>query len=204
MDALRAVLLALPTIFLGAFLAALVDSTRERIRTRRWVMRNLRTVVERARRDPPPPTAAALRAWLSATTADDLDETAWRQAWYRTVSHVPDLTPLRSQAATSVPVEVFSALGELEQEVETLKRLEPYVNDAFTRDVEPLWYERRVPLTGSDRRRVEMFLLLFDHYHRTVGAVFEAVERLKAAMAARDRRGSRLRPRRAHRPADLR
>ena len=205
MDVLRAVLLALPTIFLGAFLAALLDSARERLRNRRWVMRNLRHIVDRARREPHPPAAAAVRAWLSAITADDLDDKAWRQAWYLTVSNVPDLTPLlRSEAATSVPVEVFTALGELEQEVETLKRLEPYVNDAFTRDVEPLWYERRVPLAGPDRRRVETFLLLLDHYHRTVDAVYEAVERLKAALATRDRRGSLLRLRRTHQPADLR
>lgn len=201
MDVLPTVLLALPTIFLGAFLAVLLESARERIRTRRWVMRNLRTFVERATRGPEPPTAAAIRAWLAATAADDLDEKSWRQAWYLTVSNAPDLTPLlRGEAATSVPVEVFTALGAVEAEVETLKRLEPYVNDAFTRDVAPLWHARRVPLAGPDRRRVEMFLLLLDDFHRTADAVFAAVEVLKAAMAAQDQRGWRLRLRRTGRP----
>lgn len=113
MELFATLLLALPTIFLAAFLAAVLENTRERLRTRKWVMRNLRELVVAATKYDPAAweeIAAAVRRWLAAETPEDLDERAWRQIWFGSFSNAPDLSPMvRSKAAISVRPDVFGA-----------------------------------------------------------------------------------------------
>ena len=69
---------------------------------------------------------------------------------------------MRSEAATFVPAEVFASLQRLDADLSLIRSMESYMSDLFLQDVAPLWYERRVPLEGSDRRRVEHFAYLVD------------------------------------------
>lgn len=163
MELFWTLLLALPTIFLAAFLASALENVRERMRTRKWVMRNLRQLADDGRFDSPKPFRDAMQRWLDAESPDDMDEDAWRRAWALTVSNAPDLSPLlRSEAATAVPAHVFTALHEFEGDLTNMKQVENYVRDLFVRDVAPLWYERRVPLTGADRQRVRLLIGMID------------------------------------------
>jgi hypothetical protein len=70
MELLWTLLLALPTIFVAAFLAATLESFRERLRTRRWVMRNLREFTDTGRFDSASHLTAAFRRWLDGESAD--------------------------------------------------------------------------------------------------------------------------------------
>ncbi len=163
MELLWTLLLALPTIFLAAFLAAVLENVRERRRTRKWVMRFLVHFVDTGRFDSPEPFRQAFRQWLDAESPDDMDEDAWRHTWLASFSNSPDLTPLlRSEAATAVSAELFTALHEFEGYMTNLKQIEVYERDLFTKEIAPLWFARRVPLEGADRRRVELFTKLLE------------------------------------------
>jgi hypothetical protein len=175
MDLLWTLLLALPTIFLAAFLAAVVENWRERRRTRRWVMRNLHEIVGEARFDSMAPLQESLRRWLAASSTEDMTDDDWRQVWFVSFSNAPDLSPLlRSEAATAVSGELFRALNTLDTEVHSVKLAEAYLNDYFKTEIAPLWYERRVPLPDADRRRVERFRGL-------VQVMAEAADRTRGA-----------------------
>lgn len=185
MELLWTLLLALPTIFVAAFLAATLESFRERLRTRRWVMRNLQEFTETGRFDSASHLTAAFRCWLDAESADDMDERSWHDAWFSAFSNAPDLSPLlRSEAASSVSVEVFQALRDLEEEITTIKQVESYLRALFTSDVAPLWYERRVPLTGVDRRRVEWFLRFLTTFLAVRDRAQSSFERFRDAVRA--------------------
>jgi hypothetical protein len=159
MELLWTLLLAVPTIFLAAFLAAALENVRERRRTRKWVMRFLAEFVDTGRFDSPEPIQKAFQRWLDAESPDDMDEDAWRHTWFASFSNSPELTPLlRSEAATAVPAELFTALHEFEGYMVNLKQIEIYLRDLFREEISALWFERRVPLEGADRRRVELLI----------------------------------------------
>jgi hypothetical protein len=182
MELLWTLLLALPTIFLAAFLASALENVRERRRTRNWVMRNLRQIAT-ARFDSAAHIRAALQRWLEAQSPDDLSEEDWRHAWYVMFSNAPDLSPLlRSEAATSVPADLFTVVYELDNEITNYKLVEAYVKDMFIREVAPLWYDRRVPLSGADRLRVEWFVLILDGLLEMVDRTRGTFERFREAV----------------------
>ncbi|HEY8451777.1 MAG: hypothetical protein FWJ70_14910 [Micromonosporaceae bacterium] len=90
MDVVVTYALALPTIFLAAFLAAAMENVRERARTRKWVMRNLRVLAATEQTGSPDLLRAALRRWLAAESPDEVPEETWRQAWFTGVWSLPD------------------------------------------------------------------------------------------------------------------
>lgn len=191
-ELLGALLLALPTIFIAAFLAATLESARERLRTRRWVMRNLRDLADRARPQVNADHETAFSQWLAASGPDELTDETWRRTWFVSGSDAPDLGPLlRGEAATAVPAEVFIALRDLEDKIAYGKLVDAHLNETFARDVVPLWYERRAPLSGTDRRRVEWFSSLLAARRKALDDVWPAVDRFRAAVAAADGRKGR-------------
>lgn len=187
MDIVVTLLLALPTIFLAAFLAAVLENTRERLRTRKWVMRNLRELAS-APTDLAPLQEAetAVQGWLAAESPEDLTELDWRRVWFGAFSNAPDLSPLvRSEAAISVRPEVFAALHQLDDQLTSLTRFETYLNDMFGRDIAPLWYERRVPLAGADRHRVAWYAHLLATYLRLTRQAHQALAEFRTAVGSR-------------------
>lgn len=192
MSVLTSLLVALPTVFAAAFLAMMLENVRERIRTRRWVLRNLRILM--ATTDTTPPEAwtrveTAVQRWLDAESPEDMDEDAWRLVRIRFNSTVPDISPLlRSEAATSVSAELFAAVYELEQEIITVREASAAHNAQVARDVLPLWYERRVPLKDADARRVAAYLEGIRALRRAAARFDEVADRFRDLVRSGPRR----------------
>jgi hypothetical protein len=187
MELLGPLLIGLPTIFVAAFLAMMLENLRERLRTRRWVMRTLRALA--AKTEPGTPgnlqrIEEAVDRWLAAESPADMDEQTWLHAHFFVLSTMPDLTPVvRSEAAIAVPAEVFAAVSELEDAIIVLMKLESYVNDMFARDVSPLWCARRAPLTGPDRRLVSWYRTMVVSYRERFAQLPPILERFQAAVS---------------------
>ncbi|QSB15226.1 hypothetical protein JQS43_02340 [Natronosporangium hydrolyticum] len=183
---LGSLLWALPTVFIAAFLAVLLENARERFRTRKWVIRNLRemaaslTDIAVDRMDE---KVAALEQWLAADTPE-LDEAVWQRAHMLVASAAPELSPLlRSDAATSVSVKVFQSVYRLESVAAELTLVEGLLHESFVRDVLPLWYERRAPLQGADARRVRAFRDILLEYQRQLAKVRAVLQEFQQAVA---------------------
>jgi hypothetical protein len=186
MDLAAQLLVAVPTVFLAAFLALFLENVRERVRTRNWVMRNLRALVESGRPSPPEAFAtveAAIGRWLVAESPDDMDDQAWGSVRVAVFSDMPDVSPiLRSGAATAVPADVFTAVFRLEEVVAETRNVGSMLNEQFQRDVLPLWYERQVPLDPGGRRKVSTLLEIIARLRTSTARTSEAFERLRAAI----------------------
>ena len=155
---------AFVTTFLGVFLAAGLENYRQRRRTTAWVRRHL----------------AHLRSVLSGelTNADLVDQLMQRQidactAWLRaredlsdeqweligTVVNAsrPDFGAiLRSEAITALPTDLALALAQVEYGAGVLEHVLRSAQRAQD-DLLALFYDRVVPLSTPDRRRVERF-----------------------------------------------
>jgi hypothetical protein len=183
MDLLWSLLVALPTVFVAAFLAVMLENIRERNRTRRWVLRNLRAMVATAHTSPAEvwdTVDAAVRRWLGARSPDDMDEHTWSNLYVVVNTYGPDVAPmLRSEAATSVSSELFAALHEVEEQARAVQVVAENLNECFTRDILPLWYEHRVPLQGADARRVDTFRKQVAAIRSATAGAREALERFR-------------------------
>jgi hypothetical protein len=183
MDLLWSLLVALPTVFVAAFLAVMLENLRERNRTRRWVLRNLRAMVVSAQTSPAEiwnDAEAAIQRWLDAKSPEDMDEDIWQRLHLAVNPYGPDMAPfLRSEAATSVSSELFAAVHQLEERGMEVQVVASKLNECFTRDVLPLWYERRVPLKGADARRVASFQHYIDAIRSATARLAHALERFR-------------------------
>jgi hypothetical protein len=182
-DALWSLLLGLPGVFVAAFLAMMLENVRERSRTRRWVIRNLQAMVASIQTSPVEvwdTARAAVQRWLDAKSAEDMDEESWRFSRCMITGSGADFAPLlRSEAAISVSGDLFAAVYNLEEQVLAVQLTSSLLNECFTRDVLPLWYERRVPLRDADARRVTSYLGFINAAGVAAGNAREAIERFQ-------------------------
>lgn len=155
---------AFVTTFLGVFLAFGLENYRQRRRTTAWVRRHL----------------AHLRGVLSGelTTTDAVDQVLQRQvdactAWMAAQEDLnveqweligtvinargPDFGAiLRSEAISVLPADLALALAQTEYGASVLEHVLRSAQRAQD-DLLPLVYDRTVPLSAADRRRVERF-----------------------------------------------
>jgi hypothetical protein len=107
-----------------------------------------------------------------------MDEESWRFSYFMIAGSGVDFAPLlRSEAAISVSGDLFAAVYNLEEKVLAVQVTGSILNECFTRDVLPLWYERRVPLKDADARRVTSYLGFIDAAGKAAGDARDAVER---------------------------
>jgi hypothetical protein len=152
------------TTFLGVFLAFGLENYRQRRRTTAWVRRHLEillgslggevsnadAVVELLREQ-----QGACTAWLTAQ--DALTDRQWELLGDVVNTSGPDFgAMLRSEAITVLPTDLASALATTEYGAATLDQVTREARQAHEQ-VLVLWYDRVVPLSPADRRRVERF-----------------------------------------------
>jgi hypothetical protein len=152
------------TTFLGVFLAFGLENYRQRRRTTAWVRRHLEHLLGalggevsnadavegllREQRD-------ACTAWLTAQ--DRLTDRQWELVGGVVNTSGPDFGALlRSEAITVLPTDLALALANTEYGGAILDQVTHEARRAHEH-VLTLWYERVVPLSPADRRRVERF-----------------------------------------------
>lgn len=158
------------TIFLGAFLAFGLENYREQRRTRRWVyayldhlLADLEPAVSQGRtvRDELDATIAAAAVWQQAGRPggpDELDESSWDRLAEVPTSSAIDLSPvLRTEAITALPNPLALALADVERAGRLLELSTAQLVNQHERDVLPLWYQRTIPLSPEEARRVAWF-----------------------------------------------
>jgi hypothetical protein len=158
------------TIFLGAFLAFGLENYREQRRTRRWVyayldhlLADLEPALSQGRtvRDELDATIAAAAAWQQAgrpSGPDELDEPSWDRLAEVPTSSAIDLSPvLRTEAITALPNQLALALADVERAGRLLELSTAQLIGQHERDVLPLWYQRKIPLSPEEARRVAWF-----------------------------------------------
>jgi hypothetical protein len=176
-------------VFVGAFLAIGLENWRERRVTRRWVRAHLAHLMghivglER-------PTAdeveqryrsldQALDTWAAAE--EQLDEETWELLGYTALSSPVDFAHLlRSEAVAVLPKGLAHAIADVEYWSGMLGMSSRSVNDIFVRDVLPLWFERKVPLSDADRRRLRWYQEELRRVIDVEVAAVEAVDRMIA------------------------
>ncbi|GAB3420928.1 hypothetical protein [Flindersiella endophytica] len=173
-------------VFVGAFLAIGLENWRERRVIRRWVREHLEHLMgfiglERPGADEVQSTFQAIDRALDswATTTEPLDEGTWELLNYTVTANPIDFTHLlRSEAVAVLPRSLSNAIADVEYWSGMLGMTSSRLREAFDAYVLPLWFERRVPLTEADRRRLRFYQeelrdLLEKEMHAT-----EAIDRM--------------------------
>jgi hypothetical protein len=152
------------TTFLGVFFAFWLENLRQRRRTTVWVRRHVAHLLgglvgELSNADAVDgllaEQRAACTAWLAAQ--DGVTERQWELLGGVVDTRGPDFGALlRSEAITVLPTDLALALASteyggaiLDRATESARRAHEYVL--------PLWYERVMPMSAAERRRVERF-----------------------------------------------
>ncbi|MCI0689606.1 MAG: hypothetical protein L0Y54_20585 [Sporichthyaceae bacterium] len=152
------------TIFLGAFFAFGLENLREQRRARRWVHEYLGHLFA----DLEPVLAMGVevraqlvatiedtQAWQRADRADQIGEASWRRLSEVPYANGVDLSAvLRTEAITALEQPMAQALADVERASRLLTLTSEQLVALHQRDVLPLWYERRAPLTTEEIRRV--------------------------------------------------
>ena len=158
------------TIFLGAFLAFGLENYREQRRTRRWVhayldhlLADLEPALSQGTtvRDELDATIAAAAAWQQAGQPGGpaaLDDASWERLAEVPTSSAIDLSPvLRTEAIIALPHSLALALADVERAGRLLELSAVQLVSQHERDVLPLWYQRKIPLSPEEARRVAWF-----------------------------------------------
>lgn len=179
-------------VFVGAFLAIGLENWRERRVIRRWVREHLAHLmgfigIERPTADDVLTQFRAIDQAIDlwATTEAQLDEETWELLGYTASANAIDFSHLlRSEAVAVIPRGLSNAIADVEYWSGRLGASSNSVKDVFTREVLPIWIERRVPLTDVDRRRLRLYQEeLRDMLELEVIAV-EAIDRMAAEYQA--------------------
>jgi hypothetical protein len=188
-------------VFVGAFLAIGLENVRERRVTRRWVFGHLAHLldqIEQGWRRIENSTRGwelardAVDRWLAAESADDMDEADWTAIGQHSSTTQLDLGHvLRTEALNVVPPDVAQALAEAEVANTISRSNQAAIRSEFDLDIRELWYQRRIPLDETARRRL--------HAYR--GSLTRAVDVDRATADAVLELGRILRPTRAGRRA---
>lgn len=153
-------------VFVGAFLAIGLENWRERRVIRRWVREHLEHLMghiiglERPTADDVEQQYRALDQALDrwATTEEPLDEETWDMLGFTATSSSGDFGHLlRSEVVAVLPRGLTDAIADVERWGGMLSSVSSRVRETFSRDVLPLWFERRVPLGDADRRRLRRY-----------------------------------------------
>lgn len=165
-----AVLVQFASVFLAAFLAFGLENYREQRRTRRWVHAYLAHLL--ADLEPALAQGTTVRNELDATMEaaatwrqaghpggpDQLDAASWQRLAEVPTSSGVDLSPvLRTEAITTLAQPLALALADLERTGRMLELSTTQLISQHERDVLPLWYQRKIPLSPEEARRVAWF-----------------------------------------------
>jgi hypothetical protein len=153
------------TTFLGVLLAFGLENGRQRRRTTEWVRQHLGhlrvSLVEEVATGKQVDAVIAAQvgacnAWIAARSGDDVLEEQWELIFASALANAPDFgAVLRSEAVTSLPPALALALSQVEYAGRGVESGSSAAEAARTA-VAPLWFDRTVPLSPSDRRRVEV------------------------------------------------
>lgn len=177
------------TMFLGAFLAFGLENLRERRHATDWIRQHLKHVRPVMAADAAgfgtvtgllASQIAACEAWIAARDPDDLTEDQW-EAVILTVNMItPDWgTILRSDALMALPPGLAVALAQTEQ-FARIAALQASGVAAKREQVMPLWYERSVPLSAADARRVRVLRDAVAEFTEAIGAGVPQISQLVA------------------------
>ncbi len=175
------------TTFLGAFLAFGLENLRERRRLQEWVRQHLAHLRIGVRRDLAAPAqihrllaeqTSACHAWIAASGPEDMSEKLWTQIAVVMVASAPDFSAiLRSEAVTVLPPPLGAALSETEMAGMIVEKHTAALI-AHREYVMPLWFERTVPLTPADARRVVALQDTIKDLDQAIHALYQPLQRM--------------------------
>jgi hypothetical protein len=179
------------TTFLGAFLAFGLENLRERRRLTDWVRQhlgNLREIISRENDQIGDidgllsATIAACDAWATAKKQDEVTEEQWELIGSAIIARAPDFgAVVRSEALTVLPPGLALSLSQTETMATNMESLSNQLQASFA-SLEDRWFERTVPLSVPDLRRVQRYREGVDQLRQTIDAVREPLRTLVAGI----------------------
>ena len=177
------------TTFLGAFLAFGLENLRERRRLTRWVRQHLGHLREMIAGEEATvgevnsllaKKITACDAWLTAEKPDEITDEQWELLGSTAIAHAPDFgAVLRSEALTVIPPDLGVALSRTEAAGAQTEDVSRQVLADFE-SVQDRWFDRTVPLSEPDRRRLRR---LRDHLVELQETVDQVRQPLRALLA---------------------
>ena len=172
-------LLALLTVFVGAFLAFFVDNLRERRRLAEWVRRYLRDVrvgLEQTAQALSPALASLADTAGALSALLDGQEPLWETLATTTATTPPDLMgALRGEGITAVPPHVVSALQGIETSTQELYLRAERLAMMHGRFILPLYLERPSRITITEERGARLFAQAHAEFRQVAEAAARSI-----------------------------
>ena len=167
-------LIQFATVFLGAFLAFWLENVRERRKLKAWVDHYLRRIYDDLGEAVDALAASeklfrerleVYQRFLEATPDTQLNEETWRKLTAVSQERATDfMAPLSGEALRVLPPHLSDALTQLQQVTQKSELFLSLLHEIHARDVMPIYYEYRLPLSERERRQLGYFKLRLNDY----------------------------------------